>query len=75
MLPEYALHKFFVAAACPCNMTPRVSTPLWASMPIGRFEYARETGSRASLNCTVGMSWETHFHHCMLGARIQVARK
>ena len=42
---------------------------------IGHFEVARETGSRALLNCIVGLFWGTYFHHCVRGARTQVARK
>ena len=44
-------------------------------IPIGFFEFARETGSRALLNCIVGLFWGMHFHHCVRRARPQVARK
>ena len=41
MSHQSALHTFFVAARCPCNMTPRVSPPLQYSWVIKLFECLR----------------------------------
>ena len=53
MSPQCALHQFFVAATCPCNMTPRVCPPLRVDLHSAIFGECDKltTGLRHDLDC------------------------